>query len=300
MATTAQRRLRYDEVRRFGSGQDPHPIPDLTEIQTRSYEAFLQANLPPAQRKDEGLEGVLRERGLRHDVVQAALIERGDNAYCCFEAAQALETDLAAGEADQDRLIQTEALLSQLLGAIAGWNPVAPTQEVVALTPEQLADLIGRLKALLEESDFEAIALAEEGFVVTPRFSQGLKAAEKRLKKWESSRKIFYKADGGYYEPGDRFVQKELAETLKRIAANGVGEFYEGRTAELLVADEPTTALDVTVQAQILALLKNLTTEFNSALILPPARCRETGCSSSRTICGRLSNGASIAIRSAP
>ena len=89
----------------------------------------------------------------------------------------------------------------------------------------------------LKQALAPAIALAEEGFVVTPRFSQGLKAAEKRLKKWESSRKIFYKADGGYYEPGDRFVQKELAETLKRIAANGVREFYEGKTAELLVAE---------------------------------------------------------------
>ena len=37
---------------------------------------------------------------------------------------------------------------------------------------------------------------------------------------------------------------------------------------KLIIADEPTTALDVTVQAQILSLLKNLTTELNSALIL--------------------------------
>jgi ABC-type dipeptide/oligopeptide/nickel transport system ATPase component len=36
----------------------------------------------------------------------------------------------------------------------------------------------------------------------------------------------------------------------------------------LLVADEPTTALDVTIQAQILAELKRLRAEFNMALIL--------------------------------
>ena len=37
---------------------------------------------------------------------------------------------------------------------------------------------------------------------------------------------------------------------------------------KLLIADEPTTALDVTIQAQILQLLKNLREEINSAIIM--------------------------------
>src|SRR3954466_2272079 len=61
MATSAERRLRPKEVRRFGSLRAPHSIPDLTDIQTRSYEAFLQYDVPPAKRADQGIEGVLRE-----------------------------------------------------------------------------------------------------------------------------------------------------------------------------------------------------------------------------------------------
>lgn len=37
---------------------------------------------------------------------------------------------------------------------------------------------------------------------------------------------------------------------------------------KLLIADEPTTALDVTIQAQVLDLMRNLKDEFNTAMIL--------------------------------
>ncbi len=61
MATAAQRLLELPHVRHFGSRRHPYGIPDLTEIQTRSYSAFLQYEAAPQERQDRGLEGVMRE-----------------------------------------------------------------------------------------------------------------------------------------------------------------------------------------------------------------------------------------------
>ncbi len=61
MATTHKRRLETSVIRRFGSDRDTHKLPDLTELQTRSYAAFLQEETPSTKRDDQGLEAVLRE-----------------------------------------------------------------------------------------------------------------------------------------------------------------------------------------------------------------------------------------------
>jgi glycyl-tRNA synthetase len=57
-------------------------------IPVEASEKALTACLNFVKRR---LEGVLRERGLRHDVVQAALAEQGDNPYRCLVAAQGLQ-----------------------------------------------------------------------------------------------------------------------------------------------------------------------------------------------------------------
>jgi len=61
MATIAQRRVQFKEIRRFGSQRVPQAIPDLTQIQTRGYDAFLQHDVPWQKREDHGMEGLLRE-----------------------------------------------------------------------------------------------------------------------------------------------------------------------------------------------------------------------------------------------
>ncbi|MBT4091592.1 MAG: gamma-glutamyltransferase [Deltaproteobacteria bacterium] len=89
----------------------------------------------------------------------------------------------------------------------------------------------------LAEALQPAIRLAREGFIVTPRFSRGVKSRSLVLKKWASSRKTFFKKDGSNYKPGDRFRQPDLAATLQRIEKSGQAGFYEGQTAALIVAE---------------------------------------------------------------
>jgi len=61
MATSSKRRLQPTQTRIFGSGRSQFPIPNLTVLQTASYEAFLQEDIPSDKRKNQGLESVLRE-----------------------------------------------------------------------------------------------------------------------------------------------------------------------------------------------------------------------------------------------
>jgi len=89
----------------------------------------------------------------------------------------------------------------------------------------------------LPEALAPAIKLAEEGFEVPRRFSDGLKKGQERLRKWPSSEAVFYKPEGGFYEPGELFRQPDLAGTLRRISDQGVKGFYQGETARLIVDD---------------------------------------------------------------
>src|SRR4051812_30532723 len=62
MPVPANRRIVPQAERNFGHfGDTSSEVPPLTEIQTKSYDRFLQLDTPPDQRTPSGLEGVLRE-----------------------------------------------------------------------------------------------------------------------------------------------------------------------------------------------------------------------------------------------
>nr|BBJ04384.1 gamma-glutamyltransferase [Marinobacter nauticus] len=89
----------------------------------------------------------------------------------------------------------------------------------------------------LREALAPAIRLAQEGFVVPHRFTEGLEQARERLQRWPATKATFYKEDGSAPQPGEVFKQPDLADTLKRIAEHGPEGFYQGKTAQLIVEE---------------------------------------------------------------
>ncbi|MGB8713205.1 MAG: gamma-glutamyltransferase [Onishia taeanensis] len=89
----------------------------------------------------------------------------------------------------------------------------------------------------LAEALAPAIDLAENGFPLPQRFVDGIRDSRMNFEPWEASRAKFFKEDGSSYQVGDIFRQPDLAATLKRIADQGAREFYEGETAQLIVAE---------------------------------------------------------------
>jgi DNA-directed RNA polymerase subunit beta len=61
MPIPAQRTISPVQVRNFGRFGDAIEVPPLTDVQTRSYDRFLQLDAAPDKRTATGLEGVLRE-----------------------------------------------------------------------------------------------------------------------------------------------------------------------------------------------------------------------------------------------
>ncbi len=129
-----------------------------------------------------------------------------------------LNADGAADPAksrDTGLAVATPGSVAGLLHAHARWGSGAITR----------ADLVA-----------PAIRLAREGVEVADDLADSLPRAERRLGRFESSRRIFFRADGGALRPGERLVQTDLAATLERIARDGASGFYEGETAVRIAA----------------------------------------------------------------
>ena len=79
-----------------------------------------------------------------------------------------------------------------------------------------------------------AVRLAERGIPISWKLHDDFRNRMPRFEKYPSSKAVFAKPDGSFYQPGDNWVQADLAATLRRIQSEGRDGFYKGRTAELI------------------------------------------------------------------
>lgn len=80
-----------------------------------------------------------------------------------------------------------------------------------------------------------AIDLAEKGFVLGESEAGNLNTHKDLFIKYNTVTPVFVKPGG--WKAGDTLVQKDLANTLKRIRDKGMAGFYEGETARLIVEE---------------------------------------------------------------
>lgn len=115
------------------------------------------------------------------------------------------------------------------------------TEGVLAVaTPGELAalDLAVRTygKRTLARDLEGAIALADTGFMLNRRYERALKTSKDLLSRFEGPRRIFFKNGSTPFGFGDRLVQTDLANTLRRVQTEGISAFYTGEIPSKVAA----------------------------------------------------------------
>jgi len=137
-------------------------------------------------------------------------------------------------------------------------------QNVIGLTGEKLRATRGLDAAMVFQEPSTAL---NPVYTVGWQLSEGLRAHGKYSKKQARAKAIEYLAKVGIPDPEQRvdYFPHQFSGGQKQRVMIAMALSLD---PELIIADEPTTALDVTVQAEILDLLRRCRDEFGTAIVL--------------------------------
>ncbi|REF26256.1 gamma-glutamyltransferase 1 [Xenorhabdus cabanillasii] len=79
-----------------------------------------------------------------------------------------------------------------------------------------------------------AIKLAREGYILTRGDTDIMDTTVKRFTQDPEAARIFLRKDGTPFQPGDKLVQTDLANTLEMIAKQGPDAFYHGKIPQVI------------------------------------------------------------------
>ena len=149
-------------------------------------------------------------------------------------------------------------------GEIIGGEILFEGRDLLQLSDEEIRGVRGNRIAMIFQEPMTSL---------NPVLTIGRQVAEPmevhknmRLKEaLEQSKKLLGKVQIAEAERRIRDYPHQFSGGMRQRAMISMGL---GCNPKLIIADEPTTALDVTIQAQLLELLKGLTRDFNMALII--------------------------------
>ena len=137
-------------------------------------------------------------------------------------------------------------------------------RELLGARPRELRRIRGRDIGIVFQEPMTAL---DPVFTVGHQLTETLHAHEKVSRRAARARAIEMLADVGIPDPEARFsaYPHQLSGGLRQRAMIAIALCCNPR---LLIADEPTTAVDVTVQAQLLDLLQSLRSERGTSILL--------------------------------
>ena len=130
---------------------------------------------------------------------------------------------------------------------IAGDGPTVANIPGVVAGLTLLYQKYGSKKVAWAEILAPAIELAEEGYILDEALPTTIAAGRDGFAKYPEAAKI-YLPGGRMPKPGDRFVNKDYAETLKVLAKEGGESFYRGSIARRIAEDMAANGGIITVE----------------------------------------------------
>ncbi|WP_232699128.1 ABC transporter ATP-binding protein [Brevibacillus daliensis] len=150
-------------------------------------------------------------------------------------------------------------------GKIAGGEILFQNKNLVGISKAEMRSLRGNELSMIFQ---EPMTSLNPVYPVGKQVAETLLLHNKHMKKAEAKQKVIemFKMVG-IPEPEERYrvFPHQLSGGLRQRVMIAMALICRSK---LLIADEPTTALDVTIEAQILKLMKNLQEEIDTSIIM--------------------------------
>jgi oligopeptide/dipeptide ABC transporter ATP-binding protein len=177
------------------------------------------------------------------------------------------ETVGLVGESGSGKSVTARSIMRLLPtppGRYAGGKILFKGQDLLALSEHEMSDLRGgRISMIFQDpmTFLNPVLTAGEQVAEAIRRHQGKNRAEARAMTVDLFRTVGISNAEERYDSYPHHLSGGLRQRVMIAIALS-------SRPELLIADEPTTALDVTIQAQILDLLRDLQHEFGMSILL--------------------------------